>query len=79
MGKLQLWAFQGNVTEEEDVDVDDAGGVAHWIEFTAEGSLDGLGFGEEGERVGAGVVEVDDGVEKTWGVRRAVLRLRILE
>jgi hypothetical protein len=79
MGQLQGGVFQRNFAEEEDVDIDDAGGVACGVRFATEGALDGLGFCEEGERVGAWVVEVDDGVEESGGIRRAILRRGVVE
>ena len=56
VGQLQGGVFQGNFAENEDVDIDDAGGVACGLGFAAEGALDGLGFREKGERVGAEII-----------------------
>jgi hypothetical protein len=79
VGELELGVFQGNFAEEEDIDVDDAGGVAGGVGFAAEGALDGLGFAEEFQGVAAGVVELDDSVEEAGGIRRAILRSGVVQ
>ena len=71
--------LEADITEDEDVDVDDARGVADRIRGAPEFGFDGLGEAEEFEGIASGVIQVDRGVEEAGRSGRAFLRGGIVE
>ena len=64
VGDVEARVGEVRFAKEEDIDIDDPGGVADGLGFAAQFFLDGLCEIEEGERVVSRVVELDGGVKK---------------
>lgn len=79
VGDGEVWMVEGDVSEEKDIEIDEAGGIGDFGGGAANLPFDFLGGLEEFQGISARPVEFDYGVEEAWGAGGAIFGCGVME